>query len=157
VQDSYKVEGSACETRIAQGLFNENATAGPWISDPTAMYARVCGELHYAPGARVHGGPHRRGIPLISLASWISDPTIQDVCRREWRRARRSAAACGGGLTDAALDRAAVHQNFHGRVQNVARLHAHSIGESRGSPVPHRRPAPERGGAATPARSRMRR
>jgi hypothetical protein len=57
VQDSYKVEGPACETRIAQGLFNENATVAPWILDPTAVDARVCGEPRRAPGARVHGGP----------------------------------------------------------------------------------------------------
>jgi hypothetical protein len=58
-------EGPACENKIVQGLLKENATAGPWISDPTAVDARVRGEPRREPGARVHGGPHRRGIPMI--------------------------------------------------------------------------------------------
>jgi hypothetical protein len=65
MQDSYKVEGPTCETRIIQGLFNENIIAALWISDPTAADARVCGGPRRAPGARVHGEPHRRGIPWI--------------------------------------------------------------------------------------------
>jgi hypothetical protein len=71
--------------------------------------------------------------------------------------ARRCAAARSGGLAGAALTRAAVHQNLHERVQNVARLLAHVTRGSRGSLVPRRRPAPEGGGAAAPARSRVRR
>jgi hypothetical protein len=63
MQDSYKVEGPTCKNRIAQGPFNENATAAPWITDPTAVDARVSGGPCRAPGARVHGRPHRRGIP----------------------------------------------------------------------------------------------
>jgi hypothetical protein len=58
---------------------------------------------------------------------------------------RRSAAARGGALAGAALTRAAVHQNLHERVQNVARLLAHATGGSRGSIVPRRRLAPEGG------------
>jgi hypothetical protein len=65
MQDSYKAEGPTCKNRIAQGPFNENATAALWISDPTTVDARVCAEPRRAPGARVHGGLHRRGIPLI--------------------------------------------------------------------------------------------
>jgi hypothetical protein len=63
MQDSYKVEGPSCENKVVQGLLKENATAAPWISDPTAADARVCGGPRRAPGARVHGGPHRSGIP----------------------------------------------------------------------------------------------
>jgi hypothetical protein len=58
MQDSYKVEGPACETRILQGLFNENVIAASWIADPTAVDARMCGGPRRAPGARVHGVPH---------------------------------------------------------------------------------------------------
>jgi hypothetical protein len=65
MQDSYKVEGPACETRIVQGLLKENATATLWISDPTAADVRVRGGPRRAPGTRVHGGLHRRGIPWI--------------------------------------------------------------------------------------------
>jgi hypothetical protein len=58
--------------------------------------------------------------------------------------------ARGGGLVGAALTRAAVHQNLHERVQNIARLLAHATGGSRGSLVPRRRPALEGGGATAP-------
>jgi hypothetical protein len=70
-----------------------------------------------------------------------------------WRRARRSAAARGGGLAGAALDRAAVHQIVRRWALRVAKAFAHVTEESRGTPVPRRRPAPEGGGAVAPARS----
>jgi hypothetical protein len=59
------VEGLACEIKVLQGLLKENATAAPWISDPTTADARVRGGPHRAPSAWVHGGLHRRGIPLF--------------------------------------------------------------------------------------------
>jgi hypothetical protein len=57
------VEGPACEKETVQGLLKENVTAGPWISDLTAVDARVRGEPRRELGARVHGGPHRKGYP----------------------------------------------------------------------------------------------
>jgi hypothetical protein len=87
VQNSYKVEGPACETRIVQGLLKENATAAPWISDPTTADACVRGGPRRAPGAPVHSGPHRRGIPLFD---WRRRSAIQ--------RPRTRASGSGGGV-----------------------------------------------------------
>jgi hypothetical protein len=67
MQDSYKVEGPACKTRIVQGLFKENATATLWILDPTAADARVRGGPRRELGSRVHGGPSPRGYALSNL------------------------------------------------------------------------------------------
>jgi hypothetical protein len=51
------VEGPECKNETVQGLLKENATAGPWISDPTAVDARVRGGPRREPGSRVQGGP----------------------------------------------------------------------------------------------------
>jgi hypothetical protein len=76
LQDSYKVEGPACNSTKTQKLFQEIAAAEPWISDPTAVDACTRGEPRREPGARVHGGPHRRGTPRI-------DPTVLIVRERD--------------------------------------------------------------------------
>jgi hypothetical protein len=51
-----------------------------------------------------------------------------------WWRAHRSAAARGGGLAGAALDRAAAHQIVREWALRVAKAFAHVTEESRGRP-----------------------
>jgi hypothetical protein len=70
------VEGPACENRITQGLLKENATAAPWILDPTAADARVRGGPRRGRGPQVHGGPvfKREGVHDLDRPSQISRP-----------------------------------------------------------------------------------
>jgi hypothetical protein len=82
---------------------------------------------------------------------YIADRTAENVCKRGWRRTRRSAAARGGSSSALALDGVPGHQSDHELVQNDAGALAHVTGGSTGAIVPHRRPAPEGGGAAAPA------
>jgi hypothetical protein len=57
----------------------------------------------------------------------------------------------GGSSPALALDGVPGHQSDHELVQNDVGALAHATGGSMGPIVPHWRPAPERGGAATPA------
>jgi hypothetical protein len=87
---------------------------------------------------------------------FIADRTAENACKRGWRRTRRSSAARGGSSPALALDGVPGHQSNHELVQNDAGALAHVTGGSVGAIVPHRRPAPEGGGAAAPASLRMR-
>jgi hypothetical protein len=69
---------------------------------------------------------------------------------------RRRVAARDRGSPALALDGVSVHHPDHELVQNDAGALAHVTGGSMGAIVPHRRPAPEGGGAATPASSWVR-
>jgi hypothetical protein len=68
----------------------------------------------------------------------------------------RRAAARDRGSPALPLGGVLGHHSVHEPVQNEAWALAHVTGESMGAIVPHRRPAPEGGGAATPASSRAR-
>jgi hypothetical protein len=83
LQDSYKVEGPACNSAKTQRLFKEIATVEPWISDPTAVDACTRGEPRHEPGARVHGGPHRRGTPPNRSQLPVLDHTVLIVRERD--------------------------------------------------------------------------
>jgi hypothetical protein len=127
MQDSYKVEGPACKTRIVQGLLKENATAAPWILDPTAADARVRGGPRRELGSRVHGGPSPRGTPrLIWVVRKRSDGQGRvracscGACTGEVTRT----AACGGDSPTLALGGAPGHQNVHKLVHYIAGAHA---------------------------------
>jgi hypothetical protein len=69
------------------------------------------------------------------------------------RRRRRRAAARDRGLPVLALDGVPGLHSDHELAQNDAGALAHVTGGSMGAIVPHRQPAPEGGGAATPASS----
>jgi hypothetical protein len=150
------VEGPACEFKTFQGLLEKRAAAAPWISDPTAAGARVHRGPRRASGARVHGGP-----PFQNEE--VCDQGRLCEIRRPWtcacgmrRRCRRSTAARGGSSPALALAGVPGHQSDHGLVQNDAGTLAHVTVGSTGVIVPHRQPAPEGGGAATPASLRVR-
>jgi hypothetical protein len=151
------VGGPACEYRISQGLLKENAKAASRILDPTAASACARRGPRRELGSRVHGGPplKRKGVCDLSRPRKIQG--LWTLASDGWQRARRSAAARGGEFAGAALDRAVGHRFVRERVLREAEAYAHATGESRGSPVPRRRPAPEGGGTATPTRSRVRR
>jgi hypothetical protein len=83
LQSSLRVEGPACNPTRTQGLFKENATAEPWISDPTAVDACTRGEPRRELGSRVHGGPSPRGYAPIRSEPPVQDPTALDVCMRD--------------------------------------------------------------------------
>jgi hypothetical protein len=61
-----------------------------------------------------------------------------------------------GSLPALALDGVSSHHLNHEQVQNDAGALARVTGGSTGAIVPHRRPAPEGGGAAAPASLRVR-
>jgi hypothetical protein len=63
---------------------------------------------------------------------------------------------CGGSLPALALDGVSGHHLNHVQVQNDAGVLARVTGGSTGAIGPHRRPAPEGGGAAAPASLRVR-
>jgi hypothetical protein len=100
LQVSLKVEGPACNSSKAQGLFKETVTAKPWISDPTVVDARMCGEPRREPGARVHGGRHRRGTPRIDHSHPCASEMQRRACRKGWLRGgvRRRLAGVASGL-----------------------------------------------------------
>jgi hypothetical protein len=118
--------------------------------------ARVRGGPRRALGARVHGGPatQTEGVRDLVRPSHISRPRTRASEGR--RRARRSAAARGGGLAGAALDHAVGQRFVRERALHTAEQHAHTSrgsGRRRGHP---RRPAPEGGGSTSPASPRSR-
>jgi hypothetical protein len=150
------VEGQACKTVKTQGLLIKIARAAPWIFDQTATDACACRGPCRAPGARVHGGPvvQNEGVCDPSRPREIQRPRTH-ACEGR-RRRRRRAAARDRGSPALALDGVPGHHSDHKLVQNDAGALAHVTAGSMGAIVPHRRPAPEGGGAATPASSWVR-
>jgi hypothetical protein len=114
-------EGPTCQIKVVQGLLKENATAAPWISNPTAADARVRGGPRRAPGARVHGGP-------ATLPEGVRDP----VRPREIQRSRSCARRRDSDSPALSLDRAPGHQFVHGLVHYIAGTHAHVTGGVQG-------------------------
>jgi hypothetical protein len=90
-----------------------------------------------------------------------SKPSARDLKAQDARKRRAAATSpeSGGarqGLSALPLGGVPGHHSVHEPVQNEAGALAHVTGESTGAIVPRRQPAPEGGGAATPASSRAR-
>jgi hypothetical protein len=133
MQDSYKVEGPACKTRIVQGLLKEIATAAPWILDPTPQTCAcaVDRSMHPAHGSTVHhtvgvspGFDQRRGSAIQRLRTHASGGG-DGVHQR--------AAARGGGSPASPLDSVPDHHMVHGLVHFVAEARVHVTGGIGGS------------------------
>jgi hypothetical protein len=132
------------------------ANPAPWISDPTADDACARRGPSRGRGPQVHGGPvfKREGVRDPGHPREIERPRTRASDGR--RRRRRRAAVRGGSSPALALDGAPGHLSDHRLVQNDAGTLAHVFVGSTGAIMPHRRPAPEGGGAAAPASLRVR-